>query len=60
VVAVDDRIVGVSPLYTRGGNDDSFVVVVDDGVLTHDGNEVRLGLRSAAGDITELLVEATR
>ena len=57
IVAVNDVIVGVSPLYTRGGADDSFVVLLPADALGPAANEVRVALRTASGDIRELAID---
>jgi arylsulfatase A-like enzyme len=56
VVAVNDRIVGVSPLYRRSGDDNSFVVLLPADALDPDGNDIRIGLRRPDGDVVELSV----
>ncbi len=56
VVAVNDRIVGVSPLYQRAGDDNSFVVLLPTGALAPDRNEIRIGLRRTDGAVVELTV----
>ena len=57
VVAVNDVVVGVSPLYRRGGADDSFVVLLPAGALEPADNTVRVGLLGDDGDVVELDVE---
>ena len=56
VVAVNDRIVGVSPLYRRAGEDDSFVVLLPADALDREGNTIRIGLRRLDGTVVELVV----
>lgn len=53
LVAVDDRIVGVSPLYRRGDTADNFVVLLPADALAEQGNEIRVAVRTADGTITE-------
>lgn len=57
LVAVNDVIVGVSPLYVRDGRPDSFVVLLPAGALNPSANDVRIALRSATGDIREVTIE---
>ena len=58
LVAVNDIIVGVSPLYVRDGRPDSFVVLLPAGALNPSANDVRIALRSATGDIRELAIKS--
>ncbi|MEM9467398.1 MAG: sulfatase-like hydrolase/transferase [Actinomycetota bacterium] len=58
VVAVNGVVVGVSPLYERGGADDSFVVLLPADALNASDNEIRLGLRTADGTVRELAIES--
>jgi hypothetical protein len=47
VVAVNGTVVGVSPLYEDDDGANSFVVLLPDGALDPDRNEVRIGLLRA-------------
>ncbi|MDG2026549.1 MAG: sulfatase-like hydrolase/transferase [Acidimicrobiales bacterium] len=53
LVAVNDRIVGVSPLYRRAGTNDSFVVLLPGDALAAADNEIRIAVRNADGTVTE-------
>lgn len=57
IVAVNNRIIGVSPLFTSGGQEHRFLVLLPADALKPSTNEVRIGLRYASGDIVELRVQ---
>ncbi len=54
IVAVNDEIVGVSPLFESGGTDNQFLVLLPANALRTDVNTVRVGLLDAAGDLVEV------
>ena len=56
VVAVNDEIVGVSPVYDRGNATDNFVVLLPADALTAAGNDIRIAVRTADGAVTERTV----
>jgi hypothetical protein len=56
LAAVNGRVVGVSRLYTRGDEENRFVVLLPNGALEADRNTIRLALRDPDGDVTELRV----
>jgi hypothetical protein len=57
LAAVGDRIVGVSELYPRDGEDGHFVVLLPIDALGSADNDIRLARRDPNGDITELTLE---
>ena len=57
IVAVNDRIIGVSPLFTSGGQENRFLVLLPADALNASTNEVRIGLRYPSGDVVELQVQ---
>jgi hypothetical protein len=54
LAAVDGRIVGLSRLYPRAGEEHRFAVLLPNGALDADGNTIRLALRDRDGVVTEL------
>ena len=58
VVAANDRIVGVSFLYRRSGEENSFVILLPADALDRSRNTIRLGLRHPDGTIDELALAA--
>lgn len=56
VVAVNDTIVGVSPVYRRGEAPDNFVVFLPADALRPTGNEIRVAVRTADGAVEERAV----
>ncbi|MEZ5243770.1 MAG: sulfatase-like hydrolase/transferase [Acidimicrobiales bacterium] len=57
LAAVNGRVVGVSRLYSRGDDDNRFVVLLPNGALEPDENTIRLALRDPDGVVTELEIE---
>jgi len=55
-VAVNDLVVGLSPLYERDGRDDSWVVLLPADVLERTGNSIRVALVLDDGSIGEVEV----
>ena len=57
IVVVNDVVVGISPLFTSGGKDNRFLVLLPAHALATGSNDVRIGLRYASGEVVELRVQ---
>ncbi|MEM7142405.1 MAG: sulfatase-like hydrolase/transferase [Actinomycetota bacterium] len=53
LVAVNGEVVGVSPLYVRQSDDDSFAVLLPADALRPDANDIRVAVLTADGRILE-------